>query len=183
MAIKDKILKILIDNPNISMSDLYTHFPSFSKSSVRSALSRGRRAGLFDRVDYGVYVTKKKKYKKVRIALRIKGTNKKKVQNKFKNVDVEMTSEGYVPSDLSYDEIIRKMDYDITDTGLFGLQKIGVYLDERYIDFDVYGIQELGLETNRYVPTWKQETIFSNTKYGRTYLEKDSYQKSLDEWS
>ena len=161
MSIRDEIKEIYLSeqSPFLTLQDLYKRLPAVKESSIRSALSRGKRAGEFESAGDGVHFFDYEEYEDqlraeaeterepeviftevygfFRHAKRVFDTNSKS-EHHFDS-DIEMTCQGYAPTSWRIDDIEDIVNPKLLKRSLELITFDGFFLAEDIVNVNVMG--------------------------------------------
>jgi len=166
MTIKEKIIEFLGKRLRFTANLMELYRMRINHSSLRSQLSRMVKDGSLRRIDQGVYQFIKL-YRMFRHTKRIFDTHVKKPIRKF-DLDVESTSEGFVPANLSIQELESVVNPHLEDETMNILSENGIYIPQERIDFQVIGSEWLEATRSTYKKTHDVELVLINN-VGKRY--------------
>lgn len=173
MAIRDYIVEYLREKGQpaglIDLNELYEAFPLFKRSSIRSAVYSMERKEELDKLEPGLYSYEIALYQGYSHSKRIAGTNSKKPQNRFKNVDIELTIEGVANTALSHEQIDDLVNPILVTESLLELSMNGILLIEEMTDFIIAGSEWKPQYYDKYNPYWEVEIKMVNNS-GKHYV-------------
>lgn len=183
MSIKNEIIKLFQkeQSPFLILDDLYKAFPLYQKSSIRSALSRGKKAGIFDSPDKGVYFHDYEvQWMIYRHSKHIYDTHSTKPQRAF-DLDLELTCEGAAPTNLSINQIDAIVNPKLLIRSLEILEHNGIILKEGDIDYNVMGSEWKDQTTEPKINEWTVEIRMINN-VGAQYVFTGEFYIQGNEW-
>jgi len=181
MTIADDIMRSISRSLNATATtmDLIDRLDNRKPGSVRSALSRLVKKGTLDRIERGVYRVKQL-YRMLRHTKRIIETSSVSPLRDF-DLDIETTSEGFVPTWKSLEEIEAVLNPKLIDETLAILNEEGVFLLEERVTFSIMGSEFLNQRAPRYDPKHEVEVVMVNNS-GVRYVFRGSYNVRLKEY-
>lgn len=183
MSIKNEIIKLFQkeQSPFLILDDLYKAFPLYQKSSIRSALSRGKKAGIFDSPDKGVYFHDYEvEWKIYRHSKHIYDSHGEDVQREF-DIDVEISCEGAAPTNLTMEQIDRIVNPKLLTRAVEIMQTQGIYLQEKDLDYNVMGSEWKDAVKEPSINEWDVEIRMINN-LGSHYTFKGELYVRASEW-
>lgn len=188
MSIKNKIIEVFNNeqSPFLTLDFIYDSLPLYQKSSVRSALSRGVKKDIFQRVEKGVYFydfETIQEFVKYRHLKRIYDTHSKKPRNQWTDImDAELSAEGYSPLEMTNEDIDALINPKLLEKGIDIMVSEGIYIYQEILDFNVQGSEKLDYDIIKiYDPTWNVEVKFTNN-LGVQYLWTGNFEVMEHEW-
>ena len=179
MTISEKIINFLRNRLAFTSTLNEMYRMRINRSSLRSSLSRMTKKGILKRIDDGIYKLEFL-YRLFRHSKRIFDTHSRKPINKF-DLDVEATSEGFVPYHLSISDVESVVNPHLEDETLYILSENGVYLIEERVDWKVTGSEWLDTTRATYKKTHEVEVILVN-QTGKRYKFDGSFKVNEDEY-